>query len=145
MFEIKLIQESLNYITYSVKQLFFSLKSSIISSKKDKVVALVTESSLLTPLLEVPKWGLSSVVDMSTPQIVREPVIKRQDKNWRRFLTSFGENEEKNNAKAGRPELVRREDRHGVGRLRFELCYVKDWEEAGNAGKSWVTTSIAAH
>ena len=63
-----------------------------------KVLALLTQSSLLTPMLDVPKGGLLSVVpqivrqcwDMSTHQFVREPVKKLENKTWRLFHINFG-------------------------------------------------------
>ena len=109
-----------------------------------KAVALVREGSLLTPRLEVPKGVLSSVVDFSTPQIAREPVIKPQDKNWRRFFKNFGGNVKTFEKPVDQSYVLVKTDTE-FGSQRFEHCYVKDWEEAGNAGTSWLTTSIAAH
>ena len=63
------------------------------NSLADKIVALVTASGLLTPMLEIRKGDLPDVTDISVPHFVREPIIELTDKNWRRFLIKFEGNE----------------------------------------------------
>ena len=104
----------------------------------DKFVAPVTEGSLLTPVLEVLK-GVCQVVDRSTPEIFRKPVIKLQDKSWRWFLTSFGGNEKTLGKRIDQSYFPVKRDKE-FGSQRFEHCYMEDWEEAGNAETSWLTT-----
>ena len=42
---------------------------------------------------EINKSELDDAVDLSIPQIVREPIIRLADKNWGRFLAKFSGNE----------------------------------------------------
>ena len=42
---------------------------------------------------EINKGELYDAVDLSIPQIVREPIIRWVDKNWGRFLAEFSGNE----------------------------------------------------
>ena len=114
------------------------------NSLADKIVALVTESGLLTPMIEVRKGDLPDVVDMSVPQIVRESVIKLTHKHWERFLIKFGGNEKTLRKRIDENYLMVKTDKEFENK-RFEHCYVKDWEEAGRNGTPWVTTSIVGH
>ena len=110
----------------------------------DRIVALVTQSSLLTPMLEIQRGGLSNVVDMSTPQIIREPIISLTNNNWRRFLMGFGGNEKTLRKRVDEEYLLVKTDKE-FGNQRLEHCYVKGWEKAGKAGTPWAATSIVGH
>ena len=49
-------------------------------------ILFITYGNLLTPMKENDKGELHDAVDLSIPQIVREPIIRLVDKNWGRFL-----------------------------------------------------------
>ena len=110
----------------------------------DQVVDLITTSDLLTPMKEVEKGCLGSSVDMSTPQIVREPIIKLRDKRWREFLAGFTGNEKTLRRRVDTDYLLVRTDTE-FGSQRFEHCYEKDWAKSRDEGTAWVTSSVASH
>ena len=92
----------------------------------DRIVAFITQSSLLTPMLEIQRGGLSNVVDMSTPQVIGEPVIRLTNINWRRFLMGFGGNEKTLRKRVDEEYLLVKTDKE-IGNQRLEHCYVKGW------------------
>ena len=110
----------------------------------DMMISLITSEDLLTPMKEIQKGELGVAVDLSTPQIVREPIIKLVDKNWSQFLRKFNGTESYLRKRVD-PELFMVKTCREFGNRRYELCYDKDWRKSKENGTSWVTTKIKEH
>ena len=110
----------------------------------DYIVSLITCGISLTPMKEVNKGELPDTLDLSIPQIVREPIIRLVDMNWGRFLTKFPGNEA-TLRKINDPEYMKVKTCKEFGASRFEHCYEKNGRNAADSGTSWAVTKVKEH
>ena len=107
-------------------------------------VSLITCGNLLTPMKDINKGKLPNTLDLSIPQIVREPIIRLVDKNRGKFLAKFSDDEATPRKRVD-PEYIKFKTCKEFSASHFEHCYEKNWRNAADSGSSWAVTKDKEH